>query len=131
MLNFAVIAPSMPSYVGLVSPLQGPAAVFTAPHIPPLRVQPPRAVQTETLVATDGTAGFNTPGGAGTSPIWLQLITCKAPAPFTENPFRKSWEIGNKFAVGWRGEARVLTSMRMLAGSPCTLARFIVYSYKL
>lgn len=61
------------------------------------------------------------------SPICLQLVTCKAPALFTENHFRKSWEISNKFAVGWRGEARVLTSVCVLAGSPYTLAGFMCY----
>lgn len=65
-----------------------------------------------------------TPGYEGTSPIWVWLITCKAPALFMENPFRKSWELDNKFAVGWRGEAGVLTGMCVLAGFLCTLAGF-------
>lgn len=126
MLNFSVIAPSMLSYTRLGSPSQGPATVFTAPRSPSPRGQPPRG-SAETLVATGGTAGFNHPGGRGTSPIWLRLVPCKAPALLAENPFRKSWEMANKFAVGWRGEVRVLTSVRTLAGSPCILPGFMCY----
>lgn len=131
-LNFALIAPSMSSYLGLGSPSQGPATVFTTARILPPWVHPPRDTANRDPGCQGWYSRFQPPQVVGAqSPIWFRLITCKALALFMENPFRKSWEIGNKFAVGWRGEVRPLRSVCMLAGSLCTLARFIVYSYKL
>lgn len=115
-LNFAVIAPSFMSYMGLAAHQRHCHRVHHSLHPPSMGAA--LWGSAEIPVAT-------TPGGEGTSPIWVWLITCKAPALFVENPFRKSWELGNKFEVGWRGEAGALTSVRMLAGFLCTLAGFM------
>lgn len=115
MPNFTVIAPSLPSYMGLSSPLiTGPCYCVHPPRTPPPWVQPRGSA--ETLIVQQVSTP---PGGEDTSPICFWLIICKALIHFVKNPFRKPWEIGNKFAVGWRGEARVLTSVRMLAGFMC------------
>ena len=117
---------------GAWQPIAGPChCVHRPPHPPSMGAAPLGHCKQRPWSPVMVQQVSTTPGGGGTSPIWLRPITCKAPALFTENPFRKSWEIGNKFAVGWRGEVRLLRSVCMLAGSLCTLARFIVYSYKL
>lgn len=84
------------------------------PRTPTPRVQPRGSA--ETLIVQQVSTP---PGGEDTSPVCFWLIICKALIHFVKNPFRKPWETGNKFAVGWRGEARVLTSVRMLAGFMC------------
>lgn len=115
-LNCTVIAPSFMSSMGSAAQQRRCHCVHH-PCIPPPGLQPLGAVQE--------IPGATTPGDEGTNPIWVWLTTCKAPALFVENPFRKPWERDNRFAVGWRGEAGALTSVRVLAGFPCMLAGFM------
>lgn len=117
MLNFAVVAPPTLSHVGLDSPMVMAGShhhVHHHPHVPPSQAQPPGQCKRSPWLPPVVQQVSNTPSGEGTSLGRLQLITCKAPAPFTETPFREPWEISNKFAVGWRREASV---------NKCTYAR--------
>lgn len=107
MLNFAVVAPPTLSHVGLDSPWQVPITMFTTIPTSPLHRRSPQGSANSPWLPPVAQQVSNTPSGEGTSLGRLQLITCKAPAPFTETPFREPWEISNKFAVGWRREASV------------------------